>query len=188
LAHRAHLGAEGWGGLTILFSGNNQDPSRRPTEWFNRKVPQVVNNTYEGDLIRPLGLVTLNFGYAEYEIDSLLQRLSDTGRLPGSWSQKPIGQKLSDLTKALKTEQPEVQAGLETLLTEVNSLLEQRNVLIHGCLLAGGRITSGRSGVEERRTSVDELNALAEAIFAWKERLSSFRWKRVEPLLAPGPG
>jgi hypothetical protein len=84
--------------------------------------------------------------------------------------------------------QPEVQAGLETLLTEVNSLLEQRNVLIHGCLLAGGRITSGRSGVEEKRTSVAELNALAEGIFAWKERLWIFRWKLVEPLLVVNPG
>jgi hypothetical protein len=28
-----------------------------------------VNGAFEGDLIRPLGLVTLNFGYAEYELD-----------------------------------------------------------------------------------------------------------------------
>lgn len=46
--------------------------------------------TYEGDLIRPLGLVTLNFGYAEYEIDSFLQRLSNAGRIHGNWHSKPI--------------------------------------------------------------------------------------------------
>ena len=35
--------------------------------------------TYEGDLIRPLGLVTLYFGYAKCEIDAFLQRLNDAG-------------------------------------------------------------------------------------------------------------
>ncbi len=144
--------------------------------------------TYEGDLVRPLGLVTLNFGYAEYEIDSFLQRLSDAGRVPGTWHSKPIGQKLAHLSEALRDSNSEVQFALASLLAEVDGLLARRNLLIHGCLLAGGRITSGRSGVEEKRTSVEELNALAEAIFAWKERLSSFRWRRVEPLLAPGPG
>ena len=140
--------------------------------------------TYEGDLIRPLGLVTLNFGYAEYEIDSFLQRLSDVGRIPGTWHSKPIGQKLAHLADALRDSNSEVQSALALLLTEVDNLLAQRNMLIHGCLLAGGRITSGRSGVEDKRTSVAELNSLAEGIFAWKERLWSFRWKQVEPLLA----
>ena len=147
-----------------------------------------MSNSYEGDLIRPLGLVTLHFGYAEYEIDSFLQRLSDAGSLPGSWSQRPVGQKLSLISEALETAQPEVQAALGVLLTEVYGLLEQRNTLIHGCLLTGGRITSGRSGIEDKRTSAVELNSLAERIFAWKERLSVFRWKQVEPLLASGPG
>lgn len=144
--------------------------------------------TYEGDLIRPLGLVTLNFGYAEYEIDSFLQRLSDAGRIPGTWHSKPIGQKLTQLVKALRTCNTDVQSALASLLTEVDGLLARRNVLIHGCLLAGGRIASGRSGVDEKRTSVAELNSLADGIFAWKERLWVFRWKQVEPLLAVNPG
>jgi hypothetical protein len=140
--------------------------------------------TYEGDLIRPLGLVTLNFGHAEYEIDTLLQRLSDAGRIPSNWHSKPIGQKLGQLTDALRSSDAGVQSALAALLAEADGLLAQRNMLIHGCLLAGGRITSGRSGVDEKRTSVAELNALADAIFDWKERLSRFRWKQVEPLLA----
>jgi hypothetical protein len=143
--------------------------------------------TYEGDLIRPLGLVTLHFGYAEYEIDVLLQRLSDAGRISHAWHSKPIGQKLAQLTKALSTSDADVQSALAVLLTEVDGLLAQRNMLIHGCLLVGGRITSGRLGVEEKRTSVEKLNALAEGIFNWKERLSVFRWKQVEPLLAVRP-
>jgi hypothetical protein len=31
-----------------------------------------MNVSLEGDLIRPLGLVTLYFGYAEFEVDALL--------------------------------------------------------------------------------------------------------------------
>ena len=179
----AHLGTQGWGKLSTLFWGDNQGPDHSATRQCNRKVTHGVSNSYEGDLVRPLGVVTLHFGNAEYEIDSFLQRLSDAGWLPGSWSQRPIGQKLSLLTEALETAQPQVQAALGVLLTEVHGLLEQRNTLIHGCLLAGGRIASGRSGIEDKRTSVAELNALAEGIFAWKERLSIFRWKQVEPLL-----
>lgn len=143
--------------------------------------------TYEGDLIRPLGLVTLNFGYAEYEIDSFLQRLSGTGRIPGNWHSKPIGQKLDYLSDALRNLDSEIQSALTVLLAEADGLRAQRNMLIHGCLLAGGRITSGRSGVEDKRTSVEELNALADGIFAWKERLSGFRWKQVEPRLSVLP-
>ena len=143
-----------------------------------------MSDTYDGDLIRPLGLVTLHFGYAEYEIDTLLQCLSDAGRIPGTWHSKPIGQKLAQLADALRAPDAEVQSALAALLTEVDGLLAQRNMLIHGCLLAGGRITSGRSGVEDKRTSVEELNALADGIFNWKERLSAFRWRQVEPLLA----
>jgi hypothetical protein len=147
-----------------------------------------VTGSYEGDLIRPLGLVTLHFGYAEYEIDSFLQRLSDAGRTSSRWHSMPIGQKLGHLSEALRNSDAGVQSALAFLLTEVDSLLAQRNILIHGCLLAGGRITSGRSGVQEKRISVAELNALAEGIFAWKERLWIFRWKLVEPLLVVNPG
>lgn len=144
--------------------------------------------TYEGDLIRPLGLVTVNFGYAEYEIDSFLQRLVDAGRIPSNWHSKPIGQKLAQLTVASSVSDAEVRSMLGVLLTEVDVLLAQRNMLIHGCILAGGRVTSGRLGVNEKRTSVAELNSLAEDIFSWKERLSGFRWRQVEPLFAALPG
>jgi len=58
--------------------------------------------TYEGDLTRPLGLVTLKFGHAEYEIDLFLQRLNDAGRIPKTWRSKPIGQKLALLNDALR--------------------------------------------------------------------------------------
>jgi hypothetical protein len=172
--------------LGIVFRDDNDGLGRSQSSRCNYRAAHGV--TYEGDLIRPLGLATLYFGYAEYEIDSFLQRLSDAGRIPGTWHSKPIGQKLAQLVKALRTCDTDVQSALASLLTEVNGLLAQRNTLVHGCLLAGGRITLGRSGVEERRTSVEELNSLAEGIFSWKEQLSAFRWKQVEPLLASGLG
>jgi hypothetical protein len=50
--------------------------------------------SFEGDLIRPLGLVTLYFGYAEFEIDELVNTLSatDPDDLPSS--QSTVSQKL----------------------------------------------------------------------------------------------
>jgi hypothetical protein len=36
-------------------------------------VPRNVNESFEGDLIRPLGLVTLRFAYAEAELDFYLR-------------------------------------------------------------------------------------------------------------------
>jgi hypothetical protein len=142
-----------------------------------------MNGAFEGDLIRPLGLVTMNFGIAEYELDSFLERLATVALVPNAWAQRPMGQKLGLLTEAIRMLEQSVQPHLEALLAESRQLLDRRNVLIHGCLLAGGRIVSGRTGVEEKLTSVEELNALAEAIFRWKEHLWAYRWKQIEPLL-----
>src|SRR5687768_4005538 len=121
-------------------------------------MANIVNGTYEGDMIRPLGLVTLNFGYAEYELDSFIERLGSVGLVPDSWSNRPIGQKLLVLTEAIRTLDDSVHLQLDALLDEVRLLLDQRNILIHGCLLAGGRIVSGRTGVKEKLTSVEDLN------------------------------
>jgi len=142
-----------------------------------------VNGAFEGDLIRPLGLVTMNFGFAEYELDSFIERLASAGLAPDSWSQRPIGQKIDLLTDAIRRLDQSVQPRLDALLGEARQLLDRRNALIHGCLLSGGRIVSGRTGVKEKVTSVEDLNSLADAIFNWKERLWSYRWRQIEPLL-----
>ncbi len=143
-----------------------------------------MSSTYEGDMIRPLGLMTLYFGYAEYELDSFLERLATAGLLPDTWGQRPLGQKLTLLVETLRTLDGSIQPGLDSLLGEARALLEQRNSSVHGCILAGGRVVSGRSKVEHRRTSADELTTLAEQAFSWKERMWSYRWKVVEPLIA----
>jgi hypothetical protein len=142
-----------------------------------------VSGAFEGDLIRPLGLVTLNFGYAEYELDLFLERLASAELLPQSWARRPIGQKLGLLTKAIRSFGPSIQSRHDELLLQAQVLVERRNALIHGCLLAGGRVVSGRTGVAEQRTSVEDLNELADAAFAWKEQLWSYRWRQIEPLL-----
>ena len=142
-----------------------------------------MNGAFEGDLVRPLGLVTLYFGYAEYELDSFLERLASAELLPSAWAQRPLGQKLAHLTEAIGTLDASVKPRHDELLGQAQELLTRRNSLIHGCLLAGGRVISGKAGVPERRTSVEDLYALAEAISAWKERLWSYRWRQVEPLL-----
>jgi hypothetical protein len=150
-------------------------------------VAQKVSGTYEGDMIRPLGLMTLYFGYAEYELDIFLERLGIAGLIPGSWSQRPIGQKLTLLTDALRNLDDGIQPSLNALLVEVHHLLERRNALIHSCIVAGGRVMSGRIGVQPQGTSADELTSLAERIFTWKEQLSAYRWRQVEPLLEALP-
>lgn|GEM_PF-1438526 len=146
-----------------------------------------MNGVFEGDLVRPLGLVTLNFGYAEYELDTFLERLASAELLPSAWAQRPLGQKLALLTEAISTLDASVKARYDELLSQAQGLLARRNALIHGCLLSGGQIVSGRVGVPEKRTSVEDLNALAEAISAWKERLWSYRWRQIEPLISHRP-
>jgi histidine triad (HIT) family protein len=155
-----------------------------PGERKCRSSRRYMSDTFEGDLIRPLGVVTLNFGYLEYELDSFLERLASAELVPASWRQRPIGQKLSLLSESLRTLDARVHSGLDTLLDEIQGLLEQRNALVHSCIVAGGRVVSGRSGVDEARTSPEELTSLAEKAFTWKERLWAYRWKQVEPQLA----
>ena len=54
-----------------------------------------MNVSFEGDLIRPLGLVTLYFGYAEFEVDALLKALESAGFPIDISSNIPLGRKLA---------------------------------------------------------------------------------------------
>lgn len=141
----------------------------------------------EWDIIRPLGLVTLHFGYAEYELDSLLERLALAG-FGDSQPQRPIGQKLRSLTKSIRALAPGIQQALDALISDVEVLLARGNALIHGCILGteeGRRVT--KVGMPDTPISRADLTSLAERIYAWKEHLWAFRWKQVEPLLPPLP-
>ncbi len=54
-----------------------------------------MNVSFEGDLIRPLGLVTLYFGYAEFEVDALLDALVGVGLAVDMSRNASLGQKLA---------------------------------------------------------------------------------------------
>ena len=99
------------------------------------------------------------------------------------WIGKDSLQKLGLLGEAVAAVEGSDRASLDALLREARSLFERRNSLVHSCIVAGGRVISSRSEVSEWHTSPDELTALAEQIFTWKEHLSVYRWKKVEPLL-----
>lgn len=143
-----------------------------------------MNNSFEGDLIRPLGLVTLYFAYAEYELDQLLEDLSPLQPYLDQERTWPAGSKLTRAQGLLRqlggsSELSELQQALK----ETRSLFKRRNALVHSGIFAGGRLVSGRPGVPESRISVQELEDLSQAIFTCKERISVGRQRIVRPLL-----
>lgn len=140
--------------------------------------------SYEGDMIRPLGIVTLYAGYAEGEIDMLLDVLSAVQPLETQMRRWPIGQKVGFALDSAAKLNHESLNELIAILKEANSLFAKRNELIHGRLYAGGRLESNNPGTPERKVTVEELNGLAEEIFNWKERLNVQRQRKLMPLLA----
>ena len=67
-----------------------------------------MTGSYEGDLIRPLGLVTLYAAYAEGEIDELLSALPSEKPFDALKREWPVGRKLSyalTLVRKLKSDQ-----------------------------------------------------------------------------------
>lgn len=143
-----------------------------------------LSGSFEGDLIRPLGLVTLYFAYAEYEIDLLLLDLfciEPIGKSQRSWN---VGSKLSRARGILRRLEAARLDELAQALVDARLLFERRNQLVHGCILAGGRVLSARPDVQETRTSAEELADLAERIFNCKERISAHRQRDLGPLVA----
>jgi hypothetical protein len=143
-----------------------------------------VSAVFEGDLIRPLGLVTLYFAYAEGELDDFIEMLSVAEPYDDEKRQWSVGRKLGLARRLLDELQSREPTPASALLDEGRSLFEQRNALVHGRIFAGGRLLSNRRGTAERHVTPDELTQLAEQIFAWKERIWAYRWKVVAPHLA----
>lgn len=141
-----------------------------------------MSDSFEGDLIRPLGLVTLNFAYAEYELDRLLEDLSPLPYKNREWAWH-VGRKLSRAQRLIRALASIDLASLQETLNEVRSLLERRNTLVHSCIFSGGRVVSGRPGVPDSRTSVEELQQLAQAILTCKEQINAARQRVLRPLV-----
>jgi ribosome assembly protein YihI (activator of Der GTPase) len=144
-----------------------------------------VNGTFEGDLIRPLGLVTLYCAYAEEELDNLLQALSAVEPFDNRQRQWTVGQKFARAERLIQQlESDDLLAGLRDALTEGRRLFERRNDFVHRSLYAGGRLVSNRAGVQEEHVTAQDLTAFAESVFAWKERIWLSRQKDLLQALA----
>jgi hypothetical protein len=133
---------------------------------------QVTNmGAYEGDLVRPLGFVTLYFAYAEGQLDEVFKVLVQV-----SGSKQPkiesLGAKVGEAIKLVERIGVRKLPSLATVLQEARPLIEARNELVHGQLFNGGNLGGqlvSRAG--SRNITQQEIENLAEGIWSWKERL-----------------
>ena len=142
-----------------------------------------MNVSFEGDLIRPLGLVTLYFGYAEFEVDALLDALIGVGLAVDVSRNASLGQKLAVMREFLSRRQIAEAGQLIALVDEVRPLIELRNTLVHSSIVAGGRVRPSDKARSDMTVTPEQLTQLADAIFTWKERLSATRQLRLMPAL-----
>lgn len=56
-----------------------------------------MSSYFEGDLIRPLGLVTLYFGYAEAQVNTLIEMLNECGLKIAVSSRVSLGYRVAAL-------------------------------------------------------------------------------------------
>jgi hypothetical protein len=139
---------------------------------------------YEGDLIRPLGLVTLYFAYAGAELDTLLETLPSSEPYNDVKRQWPVGRKLNYAQKLIRDLHAENLGGLSATVKQARILFERRNALVHSSIFSSGRMISNRKSVPNQQVSPDELIQLAELIFTWKENIFMHRCRHLLPLLA----
>jgi hypothetical protein len=142
-----------------------------------------VNVSLEGDLIRPLGLVTLYFGYAEFEVDALLDALVGVGLSVGMPRNASLGPKLAVVREVLSRQKIAEAGLLIAIVDEVRPLIELRNILVHSSIVAGGRVTPSDKARSDMTVTPEQLTQLADTIFTWKERLSVTRQLQLMPAL-----
>ena len=140
--------------------------------------------TYEGDSVRPLGLVTLNAGYAEEEIDALLSALSECDRYDARKRQWPVGRKLGHAKNLIAGLHASEFAGLLDLIDEAAKLFDRRNALAHNALYSGTKVVVSRVSGSEQGVSADALTELAAQLSNFRHGLRSFRQRTLEPWLA----
>lgn len=142
-----------------------------------------MNVSFEGDLIRPLGLVTLYFGYAEFEVDALLDALIGVGLAVDRPRNASLGQKLAEVSEVLSRQKIAEAGQLIAIVDEGRPLIELRNTLVHSSIVAGGRVRPSDKARADMTVTPEQLTQLADAIFTWKERLSATRQLRLMPAL-----
>jgi hypothetical protein len=146
-------------------------------------VVTSVNVSVEGDLIRPLGLVTLYFGYAEFEVDALLDALIGVGLAADKPRNASLGQKLAVVREVLSRQKIAEATQLIAIVDEVRPLIELRNILVHSSIVAGGRVRPSDKSRSGMTVTPEQLTQLADTIFTWKERLSAARQLQLMPAL-----
>jgi hypothetical protein len=142
-----------------------------------------VNVSFEGDLIRPLGLVTLYFGYAEFEVDALFDALVGAGLTVDMPRNASLGQKLAVVREVLSRQKIAEASQLIAIVDEVRPLIELRNILVHSSIVAGGRVRPSDEARSDMTVTPEQLTQLADTIFTWKERLSAARQLKLMPAL-----
>jgi len=142
-----------------------------------------MGGSFEGDLVRPLGLVSLYFGYAEAEVNLLLTMLQDSGVTIDIPSGAPLGQRLTEFASVVKGMAGSGAAEVLGLLEQSKPLIDRRNALMHASILAKGRVVPNDRAKSEFEVTPDQLEALAEQVFNWKERLNAAVQKRLLPEL-----
>lgn len=142
-----------------------------------------MSGVLEGDLIRPLGLVTLHFGYAEAQVNSLLVMLRDCGLRIEVSPVAPLGQRLAEFTVAVKGLTCGGAAEVLGILEESKGLVEQRNSLVHASVLAKGRVIPNDPNRSEFYVTPEALMDLADHAWNWKERLNAAVQLRLMPAL-----
>jgi hypothetical protein len=143
-----------------------------------------MSGAYEGDIIRPLGLVTLYSGYAELEIDALLSSISRVGNLSEKAFNWPVGKKIAKAQDIVSGLNAEGLSELMSKLDEATTLFDMRNALVHGTILGSTEVVVSRVTGREQPVSPDALTSLANDIFAVKEHINKNRQRVLEPILA----
>ena len=117
-----------------------------------------MSGTYEGDIIRPLGLVTLYSGYAELEIDSLLESLTSPVRLDDQKLRWPVGKKLTEARRIIDDLDSNDLADLSEKLDEAVALMNATD--LEGALallrLVGVVAEQAEAQAEDRDAAVFE--------------------------------
>ena len=137
---------------------------------------------YEGDLVRPLGFVTLYFAYAEGQLDEVLKVLAPVSGASPSKVQS-FGAKVGEAVRLVEKVGSQQLPGLAAVLREAKPLVEARNELVHGQLFNGGQL-GGRlvSRAGTRYVTSQEIESLAEGIWSWKERLWREHCRELMPM------
>lgn len=147
-----------------------------------------MNSSIEGDLVRPLGFVTLNWAYAEAQLDEVLDALSRLSEGTPNKKALMFGAKILAALRIITELKMDRLDALAAILHEADPLIQVRNELIHGQLFNGGRL-GGRlvTKCETKYITVQEISDIAERIFSWKEKLWMQYCRVLLPMLPPTP-